>query len=333
VFDDHAHHHGLLPEAERNTSLHPAGSERSISVVIPTYNRCDLVMNAVESVLSQKVKGVDVVVIDDGSTDDTRELFKQPRLGVRYIYQQNSGVSAARNRGVVESSGNLIAFLDSDDIWAPGKLQAQADLVTSDAVISFQGVGWFVDAEEDAPLLEQVSQVIWPRRDADGFVSDAVLDVAEGRYFHLGTMLCTRAAFAHVGFFDPSLCMGEDEDWFSRASLIKRFHYDPRPLLQRRFHGNQTPSDSEKSLRSLVTVFERIAERTTSRHQRASRVAIKRLAAKLSHLANYLNAQQRRQEAVGALKKAYWLAPLNLSRLAKLVLFAAKNCLPRRHAS
>ncbi|WP_283193192.1 glycosyltransferase family A protein [Rhizobium sp. AN80A] len=188
-------------------------------------------MAAVESVLSQGISGVEVIVVDDGSTDGTRELFQEHRPGVRYVYQQNGGVSAARNRGVVESSAKLIAFLDSDDLWAPGKLRAQLDRVTSDGVLSFQGVGWFVDTDEDTSLLKQVSQVIWPRIDADGFVVDAVLDVAEGRYFHLGTMLCTRAAFLEVGFFDPALSMGEDEDWFSRASLTKRFHYDSSPCF------------------------------------------------------------------------------------------------------
>lgn len=317
-------------EPKQHESFGSIAVDRTVSVIIPTFNRGQLVMAAVESVLSQGISGVEVIVVDDGSTDGTRELFQEHRPGVRYVYQQNGGVSAARNRGVVESSAKLIAFLDSDDLWAPGKLRAQLDRVTSDGVLSFQGVGWFVDTDEDTSLLKQVSQVIWPRIDADGFVVDAVLDVAEGRYFHLGTMLCTRAAFLEVGFFDPALSMGEDEDWFSRASLTKRFHYDSSPLLQRRFHSNQTPNDSEKSLRSLKTVFERIVDRTAEGHKRASRVAVKRLAAKCSHLANYLNAGHRYGEASREMVKAYSLTPFNMLRLMKLLLFAGRSYLPRR---
>jgi hypothetical protein len=148
-------------------------------------------------------------------------------------------------------------------------------------------------------------------------VADPVLDVAEGRYLHLGTMLCQRETFLRIGPFDETLCMGEDEDWFSRASLVSRFHYLPKPLLRRRFHAGQTPPESEKSLRSLIAVFSNMKTRTEDSHRAAHAAANKRLAAKWSHLANKLRNEGRHKEASQAAKNAYLLEPINVRRLAK----------------
>lgn len=97
-----------------------------VSVVIPTYNRAATLRRAMESVLSQSYSDLELIVVDDGSTDETRELvasFSDPR--VRYVYQENGGACKARNRGVQEARGELVAFQDSDDEWLPGKLEKQ----------------------------------------------------------------------------------------------------------------------------------------------------------------------------------------------------------------
>jgi glycosyltransferase involved in cell wall biosynthesis len=291
--------------------------DRRISVIIPTFNRGRFVGAAVDSVLLQGVDDVEIIVVDDGSTDDTRDVLKAYSGKINYIYQENRGVSAARNRGVRESRGNLLAFLDSDDIWAPGKLKKQLDTVHSDDILSFQGVDWFVDREEDRELLRQREAVRWPRCDNDGYVVDPVLDVATGRYLHLGTMLCRKSTFLEVGMFDEDLSMGEDEDWFSRASLKMRFHYMGEPLLKRRFHSQQTPSESEKSLRSLINVFSKIKSRTEHVHRKANVAAKRRLAAKWSHLANVLQSRGRHPEAVEAARAALLNEPANFKRLIK----------------
>ena len=93
------------------------------SVIIPTFNRADLVLNAVISVLEQTFSNYEVVVVDDGSTDETRALLQPYADRIRYFYQENAGVSAARNRGIAESRGEYLAFLDSDDLFAPRMLE------------------------------------------------------------------------------------------------------------------------------------------------------------------------------------------------------------------
>jgi glycosyltransferase involved in cell wall biosynthesis len=289
-----------------------------ISVIIPTYNRRDFITKAIDSIFAQGAWNTEIIVIDDGSSDDTANLLEPYKHAIHYIYQENRGVSAARNRGVAESRGEYLAFLDSDDEWVPSKLEAQFDLV-SEGVLSFGGVEWFVDGQEDRSVSTQTLGVKWPRYDASGYIIDPVLDVAEARYLTLGTLLCTRSTFLSVGPFDESLCAGEDEDWFSRASLKLRFRYAPGTFLRIRFHPHQTSLESERSLRSLICVFARMKTRTEGVHPRAHAIANKRLAAKWSHLANRLKMDQRWKEAGDAARTAYLFNPFNLKRLVKAV--------------
>lgn len=97
----------------------------SISVIIPTWNRKAVIERALRSIYSQSRPADEVIVIDDGSTDNTQAIIKEKFPQAHYIYQENSGVSAARNRGILEANGEWIAFLDSDDEWLPTKLESQ----------------------------------------------------------------------------------------------------------------------------------------------------------------------------------------------------------------
>src|SRR6185437_11144924 len=99
------------------------GPRARVSVVIPTYNSGPLVTEAVESVLAQTLPAAEVLVVDDGSTDDTPERLAAYGERIRYLPQANQGVAAARNRGIREATGDLIAFLDADDVWHPRKLE------------------------------------------------------------------------------------------------------------------------------------------------------------------------------------------------------------------
>ena len=96
-----------------------------VSVIIPTYNRWPLVQEALESVLAQSYRWFEIVVVDDGSTDGTAEKLQEIAAPVRLIVQPNGGVSSARNRGIAAAQGKYVAFLDSDDLWLPKKLEIQ----------------------------------------------------------------------------------------------------------------------------------------------------------------------------------------------------------------
>jgi len=240
---------------------------------------------------------LEIIVVDDVSTDGTRETLTRHSPHITYLYQENRGVSAARNLGVSKANGKLLAFLDSDDLWAPGKLMAQLNTLISEDTLSFHGVEWFVDCQQDSYLLERKAAAKWPRCQPDGFVADPVLDVAEGCYLQIGTLLCLKEAFQRIGHFEEGLSMGEDEDWFSRAASKMKFHYTAAPLLRIRYHAYQTSQDSEKSIRSLIRDFEGMKARTHGLHSAACAASNERLAAKWSHLANKLHRDARQQEA------------------------------------
>lgn len=102
-------------------------SLRTVSVIVPTYNRAHYLGEAIESILNQDIQGcqIEIIVVDDGSTDNTKEVLKKFGNSVRYIYQDNRGAGAARNRGIKKATGEWVAFLDSDDRWLPEKLTLQ----------------------------------------------------------------------------------------------------------------------------------------------------------------------------------------------------------------
>ena len=109
-----------------------------VSVIIPTYNRGWVVKEAIDSVLDQDFSDYELIVVDDGSNDNTREILEAYGKAITVLQQSNRGVSAARNRGIAEAAGRLIAFLDSDDLWLPRKLTAQVKFFeeNADAVIN-----------------------------------------------------------------------------------------------------------------------------------------------------------------------------------------------------
>lgn len=126
-----------------------------VSVIIPTFNRAGKVMAAVRSALDQTYTGIEVLVVDDGSTDDTRKVVEE--LGderIRYLFQENAGLPVARNRGMAESRGDYVAFLDSDDTWLPWKLQAQVAVL---AAFPQAGMVWtnMAAVDEDGRLLNE----------------------------------------------------------------------------------------------------------------------------------------------------------------------------------
>ncbi len=113
-------------------------SKPLVSVIIPTYNRGWCLSEAIDSVLAQDFQDYELIVVDDGSTDNTREILNGYEHEIIVLQQANKGVSAARNRGIAEAGGQLIAFLDSDDVWLPRKLSRQVDFfkLNPEAVIT-----------------------------------------------------------------------------------------------------------------------------------------------------------------------------------------------------
>lgn len=156
-----------------------------VSVVIPTYNRADLLVQAVDSVLKQNVSDLEVIVVDDGSTDHTRQAMAPYENRIRYIYQNNGGVNQARNHGLSLSTGEYIALLDNDDLWLPGKLAIQLGLMAQFPQLACLFSNFFIYREGEDPHRDGIATWFhgnqdWSKRFPVSYGADTFNDAVRG---------------------------------------------------------------------------------------------------------------------------------------------------------
>lgn len=197
-----------------------------VSVVIPTYNRAALCARAVRSALAQTLKDVEVIVVDDGSTDGTRErLASEFGSAVRVLCQSNAGVSAARNAGVRAARAPLIAFLDSDDTWHVDKLEAQVAWLDSHPDFALVLCDLAI-VRTDGSLAGTLSRRSRLPRDGD-----ILADVLRAPALVPSTVLVRKRAFEEVGGFDADLRTAEDVDLHLRIAARHKIGLLDRPLV------------------------------------------------------------------------------------------------------
>ena len=209
-----------------------------ISVVIPTFNRARQVQAALRSVLAQTYPEFEVIVVDDGSTDGTGQALQtfisQESVNgrrVRYFFQPNQGQSAARNMGIEKARGELVAFLDSDDIWLPEKLEWQVRAleqfkdkccacITDARLTDNLGMDTTAFRESGKPYEETL-----------GIDFEAVKNLVKCRDpFWISTLLVRTDVVKQLGWFDNGLGYAEDHDFLFRLSLVTSFCYVNKPL-------------------------------------------------------------------------------------------------------
>jgi glycosyltransferase involved in cell wall biosynthesis len=198
-----------------------------ITAVIPVFNRAGVVSRAVDSVLNQDLPAdctLDVIVVDDGSTDDLASALNPYRDRIRIVHHAaNAGASAARNTGIAEAAEGFVAFLDSDDIWLPGKLVTQMEAMRTNR--------WRASCTAFHLVRHRRPPVVSP------FYGSGVLRLADhvwGCFFSPGTtMLCERALLDSVGPFDTGLRRLEDWDWFLRFGRTHDLGFIAKPLARR----------------------------------------------------------------------------------------------------
>ena len=179
----------------------------SVSVIIPTYNRARLLPRCLDSVISQELKPLEIIVVDDGSTDSTRDLVRRDYPGVKLITQDNKGVSAARNAGIGAAAGDWLAFLDSDDAWLPGKLRRQTHSVreTPDINIVHTDEIWIRNGVRVNPHLKH--------RKHGGSIFKHCLPLC---VISPSSVMIHRRVFDRAGLFDETLPVCEDYDMWLR---------------------------------------------------------------------------------------------------------------------
>ena len=189
-------------------------SQDKVSVIIPTYNRGPFLEKAVNSVLAQSCNAYEIIVIDDGSDDDTRTRMGKYDSRIRYIYQENRGPSAARNRGIEEAQSPFLAFLDSDDLFQPEKIKTQLSSMQQqpDYLISHTDEIWY----RRGKLLNQKKKHHKP----GGYIFVRCLEICA---VSMSTVMVRRELFDDIGMFDETLPCCEDYDLWLRASI--KYHF------------------------------------------------------------------------------------------------------------
>jgi glycosyltransferase involved in cell wall biosynthesis len=198
------------------------------SVIIPVFNGEAFIQEALESVFADTWKSFEVIVVDDGSSDGTASLVKEFH-DVRYHFQHNQGVAVARNTGIGLARGRYIAFLDSDDIWLPGRFEHSFRMLEEDTQVQYLLGDMLIFLEKG---VERPSRIMpeW----LEGPVPGAATCVLTAR----------RECFEKVGLFNAAYLRGEDTEWLFRANemKVKKAHV-AQPVIRRRIHpGGLTAS-------------------------------------------------------------------------------------------
>lgn len=200
-----------------------------VSVIVPSYNRAEYLPRAVESLALQEAGDMEVLVVDDGSTDDTEARVRElaaayPALYIRFIRQEHAGISAARNRGILESKGDWIAFLDSDDLWHPDKIKKQQAYLEKHPLckIVFTRYENFLDDPESGQ--DSGQKQLMDSKDL----------------WYLASALVRRELFETNGLFSLELTVDEDTEWVLRNRIlgVDTSSHVEEALYFRRVHGD-----------------------------------------------------------------------------------------------
>ena len=210
-----------------------------VSVIIPTYNRSQYVCEAIDSVLAQTYQDFEIIVVDDGSTDDTKEQLEAYGARIRYIAQENAGPGVARNRGILEARGDYVAFLDSDDMWYPTKLEKQVAVLDNQPTVGFVYCDCTRGPKADICAKGHFSEV----RPASGNIFDQLI---HANYVFTPGVLVRRDVLARSGTFDPTLQTAQDYDLWLRLAHCSTCVYLDERMFHVREHDGRISYDLHK---------------------------------------------------------------------------------------
>jgi len=219
----------------------------AVSVVIPSYNSAHHISETLESVFNQSYRPHEIIVVDDGSTDNTRAVLEKYGDRIIYVYQKNAGEPAARNTGIRRASGEFIAFLDADDLWLPNKLTLQmdyfgkhpeVDLVYTD-MKQFNENGIVHESIKEWLKMSPPSGYVFPQLFAETL-------------FGSGTVVFRKSCVEKAGFFDETFFVGSDYEMWLRMARHFQFGYVDVPLMMYRHHANMATRGLGRSLQNGV---------------------------------------------------------------------------------
>ena len=286
-----------------------------VSVITASYNMAHYVAEAVDSVLSQDYKNLEIIVVNDGSEDDTKAVLARyeddPRVTV--VHQKNMGQTVAKNRGYAESRGELIAFCDADNRWLPNKLSKQVPLLLENPELGVvYGDIILIDNEgnrKPASPVQRHSGQITAKLLVDNFVT-------------FNTTLIPRPVMERMNGFDESLRMAIDYDLWLRISLDYDFLYVPDTFVEYRIWEGQMSNRTGERMENFFKLLEKFIREHPDRISKAE--ADHSWAHSLTTNANWLSSVGRKQEARQHYRKALSHRPQDL-RLWKSMVKSALN--------
>ena len=231
----------------------------TVSAIIPAYNAGPFIVEAVESIRQQGAAVREIIIVDDGSTDDTEELVAALGEDIRYVRQENSGPSAARNLGVKLATSPLIAFLDADDVWTPNKIAEQLAIFQA-----YPDVGLVASdmSEVDiagavvTPSVLKAHNLLRFFQNLSGTpVPQALRRLIEKNFIPTGTVIAKKSLLMELGGFNSEIRYGEDLELWARVAARTPIVCLPRVHMLRRQHGSNATQATEPMLNDLVKVM------------------------------------------------------------------------------
>ena len=223
---------------------------KRVSVVIPAYNKANLTVKVVESVLNQTYKDIEIIVVDDGSTDDTRQLICAYGDKIKYVYKKNGGACSARNVGINLASGEYIGLLDCDDLYLPEKIKLSVDFLEKHPDFGFvHSAAYFTDDKDN--ILRIFSHYKSRRT---GWIGK---DLLFRDFICNSTVIVRKSCFKKVGFFDESIFTPGDWDMWLRLAENYKAGYIDKPLVSYRVSSGYNLSHIEQMKKEEFKILDK----------------------------------------------------------------------------
>jgi glycosyltransferase involved in cell wall biosynthesis len=287
-----------------------------VSVLIPAYNAAAYIRQAVDSALAQRGVEVEVIVIDDGSTDETPQLLQQYNGSVRVLRQQNAGHVKARNNGSRLATGEWLAFLDADDVWQPDKLSKQVARADERTAVVYTERANFGEVERITERQSATQDLL------EGDLFEPLL--TRGNFVTVSSVIIRKDVYDRLGGFEESLRVCEDWDlWLRYTAQGGLIGVVREPLTRYRWHGNSMTFNLRRMLEGRLLVVDRAL--ALPRGRQLSRSVVRQAVARCWEISAWYAAPVERRLALAWYLRSAWHWPWNTTLYRTI----AKCCLGR----
>lgn len=234
-----------------------------VSVIVPVYNGESYIVEAMESIYAQTYSRLEVIVVNDGSTDGSEEKLRPYRDRIRYIYKANGGIASAYNLGAQACTGDFVCFLEQDDMWLPTKVESQVKYLLEKPMMGMVFCRYFTMNEKDPAVQHQLSY-LWP--DEVSFEDLFIMTLERSSIITFSSVLMRKESLGSLMPFDEQLRVSVDYDAWLRLSYKGKLGFMSVPLLKYRLHDSNTSSVPIYALQDDVIVLQKWAGQSDVRN-------------------------------------------------------------------